>query len=268
MNRFFSAACLLAGLALAPALSQAQTTLPAPDYTGPRYPGGPDSLRALVYRSTRLLAPSLAGRTVVQFELKDGQQPVNFKVLGPQRRAKSDLGLATQASIDYLQARMQPWQPAPPGSTDKPGRNPHRLLALNFAAIAGAQPYVYADQEPTFSYVQDMVRNNPNFRNNPEGEAILAQMVAANGLASYVQRHVRYPVQALRNREQGRITVYFEVAESGAVENAEIIGSAGGNLDTEVLRAVKALQPASTPALLGGRPVRVFYVLPIVFKVM
>jgi TonB family protein len=250
-------------LAIAPA-AQAQTSAPTL-YDGPRYPGGPDSLRALVYRSTRLLAPSQAGRVVLQFELKDGQQPGNFKLVGPDRRAKSDLGKAAQAAQEYLQAQMPAWQPAPPKATDKPGRNPRIMLALNFAAVASAQPYPYADQEPTFAYLPSGSRSP----NAPEGAAIPAQMAASySGLAEYVQRQVRYPADALRNREQGRVNVYFEIAENGTVENPEVIGSAGNHLDDEVLRTVRSLRPAATPGLLNGRPVRVFYVMPITFKMI
>ena len=61
--------------------------------------------------------------------------------------------------------------------------------------------------------------------------------------------------------------VYFEVAENGAVENPQILASAGGALDAEVRQAVRSLRPATTPAQLNGRPVRVFYVLPMTFKI-
>lgn len=248
----------------------AQTTAPTTAYTGPRYPGGPDSLRALVYRSTRQLASSLAGRSVIQFELKDGRQPNNFKVVGPERANKSDLAQATQAAMQYLQAQMLAWEPAPPRSEDKPGRNPKIMLALNFAAIARAQPYAYADQDPVFPYLEALRAqgNTPNFKNNPEGEAVFAKLAASNSsLASYLQRQVRYPPEALRNQQQGQVKVYFEVSESGAIENPEVVGSAGGALDSEVLRAAKSLRPAIKPALLNGEPVRIFYVLPLNFKI-
>ena len=215
-----------------------------------------------MYRSTRLLMPGVAGRAVVQFDLKDGQQPGNFKLVGPERRAKSDLGKVTQAALDYLQTRMLPWQPAPAKPNTKPDRNPRMMLSLNFAASANAQPYAYADQEPTFAYVEARPTNAP------EVVAPIQMVAAYSGLTNYVQRQVRYPAQAMRNREQGRLTVYFEVAESGAVENTEIIGSIGSILDAEVLSVVQSLRPAATPGLLNGHPARVFYVLPITFKMM
>ena len=74
--------------------------------------------------------------------------------------------------------------------------------------------------------------------------------------------------QAMRNQEQGRVSVYFEVAENGTIENPEVLASAGNNLDAEVLRVVRKLQTAATPGLLNGQPARVFYVLPVTFRVM
>ena len=72
---------LAEALLLAVAPTFAQSAPPVAAYSGPRYPGGPDSLRALVGRSTRLAAPALAGRIAVEFELLNGQQPRNFKLL-------------------------------------------------------------------------------------------------------------------------------------------------------------------------------------------
>lgn len=260
----FTAAVLLASL-----MAKGQTTPPA--YTGPRYPGGPDSLRALIYRSTRLV-PKAKGLTVVQLELKDDKTPANIKAIGDQPGPKSATGQANRAALDYLQAHMATWEPGAPTATAqaKPGKNPTFLIPLNFTAPLSAQPYAYADQEPVFPYL-NMQRNqrNPAFDNDPEAAAILARIADAynNNLASYIQRQTRYPAAALRNREQGRVTVYFEVAETGAVENATILTSAGGALDSEVRRAVSSLPPATTPALLNGRPVRVFYVVPTTFRI-
>ena len=69
-------------LALAPPAAAQITPSPA-TYIGPRFPGGPDLLRALVYRSTRLNTPAPTGRMLVQFELKPNGQPHNFGMVHP-----------------------------------------------------------------------------------------------------------------------------------------------------------------------------------------
>jgi len=57
------------------------------------------------------------------------------------------------------------------------------------------------------------------------------------------------------------------VAENGAIEHPRILGTAGRALDAEVLRMAEKLPAATTPPQLQGRPVRVFYVLPVTFKI-
>jgi periplasmic protein TonB len=90
---------------------------------------------------------------------------------------------------------------------------------------------------------------------------------SARGLVAYCQMQVRYPVEALRAREQGTVYASFEVMDSGAVEHAEILGSAGRNLDAEVLRVLALLPAAMAPAQLRGQPARVRYVLPLAFRI-
>lgn len=72
-----------------------------------------------------------------------------------------------------------------------------------------------------------------------------------------------YPAEALRAREQGTVYAGFEVAESGAIEHPEILGSVGRSLDAGVLRALAALPAATASAQLRGQPVRVRCVLPL-----
>ncbi len=229
-------------------------------YTGPRYPGGPDSLRALVYRSTQLAMPGLTGLAVVQFELKEGRQPGNFKLLGPDQPKNSALGKATLAALGYLQAQMPAWQPDP---ATKSGKKSTVVLSLRFGMPKGAQPY--ADQEPSFSYLADL----PTTDSNHSSEAAVNFAPATyRSLANYIQRQVRYPADALRSHQEGRVNVYFEVAENGAIEHLVIVSSAGNALDAEVLSVVMSLRAATKPAMLQGLPARIYYVLPITFKMI
>lgn len=42
----------------------------------------------------------------------------------------------------------------------------------------------------------------------------------------------------MRRERQGKVYVYFEVTETGAIEHLETIGTAGPLLDAEALRVV------------------------------
>jgi len=83
------------------------------------------------------------------------------------------------------------------------------------------------------------------------------------GLAE-LQRGIQYPEMARKSGIEGRVFVQFIVNEQGEVENPRVIRGIGGGCDEE---ALKAIQNAKfIPGLQRGRPVRVQYNLPIVFR--
>lgn len=257
----------LAGLLLAAAPVRAQTppSAPAPterippagDGVSPRFPGGPDSLRALVARSTRLAAPGPAGRAVVQVELQEDGRPGSFRLLPPPKFRSRELTKAAATALAYLRANMPAWLPGAADPDAKAGSSFKVYLLLDFAPALATRPYTYADQNPGFAALTAP---------SPAPQSTFKSSV--DGLTAYIQRQVRYPAEALRAGQQGQVFIYFEVAETGAIENPEIVGTAGWALDAEVLRAVRQLPAATAPALRQGRPVRVYYVLPITFKML
>lgn len=257
-------AALLAAFFGSAALAQAQTALaPAPAaYVGPRYPGGPDSLRALVYRSTRLATPAPEGRMLVRFELKDGQHPHDFKLLPAPAPLNLALINASATALNYLEAQMPAWQAGlpDPDATENTKRDVQCSLLLDFTADQTTQPYAYADQNPVFAQPlakarKQIISSTPTLDSSPQG------------MTRLMQTQVKYPRAALVHEEEGTVYAYFEVAENGAIEHSEILGTATPALDAEVLRLVKKLPAATTPPQLRGRPVRVFYILPVTFKI-
>ncbi|GAB3588874.1 hypothetical protein GCM10027345_41800 [Hymenobacter daeguensis] len=251
-----------------PAAVFAQTTAPTA-YSGPRYPGGPDSLRALVARSTRAATPAPAGRMLVQFELKPDGKAYHYTLVRPPEPLNKPLVNATAAALDYLEAHMLAWQPAPP-DPDFPNKSAKITLPIDFTAPPAAQPYYYADQNPVFDAIPALLRA----RRQPYLDAILADPAklaayksSPQGMSTVVQMQVLYPPEALRFGQQGIVYAYFEVAENGAIEQSAILGTAGRALDAEVLRVLKKFPAATSPAQFQGRPVRVSYVLPVTFKI-
>ncbi|MBF9238529.1 energy transducer TonB [Hymenobacter sp. BT683] len=255
-------------LAVAPT-AHAQPASTSAVYTGPRFPGGPDSLRALVYRSTQLINPPPKGRAVVQFELANGSTPRNFKLLESPTLIKSPLTRAAETAMSFLQARMPAWEPGTPDPNDPQSSNPKVSLVLDFATPLVAQPFPYAEQAPTFPDFAPLLRAQRNvfFERRQNDAPLLAKLSSSSGLVPYFQMQIRYPSAALRQRQQGTVYLYFEVSETGAIEQKQIVGSAGLDLDEEVLRAARQLPAATAPALHQGRPVRVFYVIPSSFKI-
>ena len=93
---------------------------------------------------------------------------------------------------------------------------------------------------------------------------VVEQMPQLRGGLGALQRKVSYPEMARRAGIEGRVTVQFIVNEQGRVENPRVIRGIGGGCDEEALKAVQSAR--FTPGMQSGRPVRVQYSLPIVFR--
>jgi protein TonB len=93
---------------------------------------------------------------------------------------------------------------------------------------------------------------------------VVENMPVLQGGLGELQRKVKYPEMARRAGIEGRVTVQFIVNENGQVENPRVIRGIGGGCNEAALEAVK--QANFTPGMQRGRPVRVQYSLPIVFR--
>lgn len=103
--------------------------------------------------------------------------------------------------------------------------------------------------------------------NNEEEEdffVVVEQMPILIGGIQSLQQKIKYPEMARKAGIEGRIIIQFIVNERGEVENPHIIRGIGGGCDEEALQVVQ--QAKFKPGLQRGRPVRVQYSLPIVFK--
>src|SRR5215467_11325863 len=84
-------------------------------------------------------------------------------------------------------------------------------------------------------------------------------------LAEFLAQNIRYPAAAREDGIQGRVWVRFIVLEDGTISNAEVIKPVTGGLDKEALRVVN-LMPKWKPGRQNGKPVKVYYKLPITFR--
>ena len=257
-----SIAALTLALLGPPPAAYAQT---APDlaYPGPYFPGGPDSLRAFVYRATRQGAgPTVTGQVALTFKLENGQKPSDFKLLSPPEKLSPALAKAGRSAAAYLSSRMPDWQPPLP-DPDAPARtsNPSVTLLLDFSRPLADQPYYYADQEAQFDISLPPVRMRAGAVPPP------APRHARNQMHQYLQRQIKYPVAALRSGLSGVVVAYFEVSPSGEVESRQIIGSANKVLDAEVTRVLAELPAAPAPARLRDQPVRQYFTVPFTFSI-
>jgi protein TonB len=103
-------------------------------------------------------------------------------------------------------------------------------------------------EEVPFVVVEEM----PSF---PGGDAALLK---------YIGEHTNYPEVAKENNIQGRVIVRFCVTAKGGVSQVSVLKGVDPELDKEAMRVVTTLPPFK-PGKQGGKPVPVWYMVPITF---
>ncbi|MDV7394015.1 energy transducer TonB, partial [Arthrospira platensis SPKY1] len=93
---------------------------------------------------------------------------------------------------------------------------------------------------------------------------VVEQQPELIGGIAKLQSNIRYPEIARKAGIEGRVFVQFVVDEQGNVNNPVVIRGIGGGCDEEALKAVQKAK--FKPGMQRGRPVKVRYSLPIVFK--
>jgi len=102
----------------------------------------------------------------------------------------------------------------------------------------------------------------------PEPFVVVEEMPMFPGgdpaLLTYINEHCQYPEVAKENNIQGRVIVRFCVTAKGGVSQVSVLKGVDPELDAEAMRVVGTL-PAFKPGKQGGKPVPVWYMVPITF---
>jgi protein TonB len=85
-------------------------------------------------------------------------------------------------------------------------------------------------------------------------------------LMKFVNQNIVYPYEAQVNNIQGKVILKFVVNTDGSVDRIELLRSIDPLLDNEAIRVVRSL-PKFRPGKQGGVPVRVWFSLPVSFKI-
>lgn len=84
-------------------------------------------------------------------------------------------------------------------------------------------------------------------------------------LMKWLGENIKYPAEAEAQGIAGRVEVRFAVDKEGNVTKAEVTTSVDSLLDAEALRVVEAM-PKWTPGKQDGKPVSVYFTLPVTFR--
>lgn len=85
-----------------------------------------------------------------------------------------------------------------------------------------------------------------------------------SALLEYLGKNTQYPDSAKANSIQGCVIVRFCVTKEGGVNRIAVLKGVSPELDAEAIRVVGSL-PAFKPGKQGGKPVNVWYMVPISF---
>jgi protein TonB len=90
---------------------------------------------------------------------------------------------------------------------------------------------------------------------------------AGGDVNAYIAKNIKYPQAAVQNGIEGRVVVQFVVSEDGSISDAKVVGNKrlGGGLEDEAIRVVRGM-PNWRPGKQNGRPVKVYFTLPITFR--
>jgi protein TonB len=84
-------------------------------------------------------------------------------------------------------------------------------------------------------------------------------------LMKFVSEHINYPETARENKIQGKVVVKFCITTKGSVNQVSVLSGVNPELNAEAVRVVNLLH-GFEPGKQFGRPVPVWYVVPITFS--
>ncbi|MCF8379180.1 MAG: energy transducer TonB [Bacteroidales bacterium] len=112
---------------------------------------------------------------------------------------------------------------------------------------------VEAEEEQEEAQIFTVVESMPGF---PGGDE--ARM-------KYLYDNIEYPQMARESGIQGRVFVTFVVERDGHITDVRVLRGIGGGCDEEAIRVIKNM-PNWVPGKQRGKPVRVQFNMPILFK--
>ena len=131
------------------------------------------------------------------------------------------------------------------------------IIAITFMAMS--QPLcaqstsTSKDQKPEKALKNELVEEQATY---PDGETGLLKDIASN---------LKYPEKAVKQGKQGMVVLRFFIKEDGSIGDIQIKKSVSPECDEAAVNAVKKLRKF-TPAKQKGKPVAVWFTLPVMFK--
>ena len=124
---------------------------------------------------------------------------------------------------------------------------------LNQAVEIKYVPVAVEEEEPEEQQIFQIVEEMPEFPGGM-GECL-----------KFLMKNAKYPTISQENGVQGKVSVKFVIEKDGSIADPVVVRGVDPYLDKEALRVVKSM-PKWKPGKQRGKPVRVSYTVPVIFK--
>ena len=141
--------------------------------------------------------------------------------------------------------------PMPEGVSDYAVGYSAPVLSANVSKLSAVQVSIEEEvdlEEEIFMVIEE----DPEF---PGG---------TDSLMAFIQRNLRYPEEAKRNKIEGKVFISFIIEADGSVSNIKVLRDIGSGCGAEAVRVVK-MMPKWKPGKQRGKAVRTQFNLPIQF---
>ena len=119
----------------------------------------------------------------------------------------------------------------------------------------------YTD-EPIIYDIPDKPYDEPIY--NPSKKSVFPGGFSA--LQKYIATHIEYPEEAKENNVQGTVFLQFEVTKYGTIGKVIVLNKTVDELlQNEAVKVIKTL-PEFKPGMQNGKPVNVWFSVPVSFK--
>lgn len=187
---------------------------------------------------------NIQGRVVVSFEIKTDGSLADLKVLqSPDKLLSDEACRVIESSPKWTPGEQRGQKVTVKYTLPVDFRTAAAKQATAQTAPAGDEPFLITEVMPSF-----------------QGGDITA-------FRQWVQMHVQYPQEAMKQNIQGRVVTSFIVEKDGSVSNINVLQSPGKLLSDEASRVIGNVPAdAWTPGKQRGQAVRVKLTVPVDFR--
>jgi TonB family protein len=219
----------------------------------PQFPDGDNALLKFLSESIKYpqeaQSKGIQGRVICAFDVNEDGSISDIDVL----RGVDPL---LDAEAIRVLGTMPKWTP---------GRDKGKVAAVRYTV-----PIIFKLSPP--DPMSSKPSGNPVFDNtdpkNPVYRVVdvMPQFPGGDGeLLTFINRTVKYPEDAQKEKKEGRAIVAFTVEANGKITNPEVLQGVSPSLDAEAMRVLGQM-PVWEPGKNNGKPVRVRYTVPVVFR--